>query len=341
MFSGVTLGLVALLVVLLVAVGEAGAQAVQTPFTKLGVYKKVLSVVSSSGAALEFGNNGQDIAATGNIVFRPGASGVVATDGLQVVRNGALSDLYVSGDLCLYDHANSMAQTCRHQWPTSSGSTLWESGSAADEWGTGYNFIKPKDVAGATPSVRLTQPISLVGEAYYNDTILAKNLNNAGLAAQFSGDVISSGSVNVFNQLRVNNREVWHTYGGYTRYALPGTCDEYSTNPGALCTTDDDCTGGGYCQVSSYNFTNNEGIESRLPGENFGLDADRLKGNQATIEPASSCVDNTDFNPSVSSKPHIACLCFYPQFYFLAESGFDEKDPSPVTKRCLPLANYY
>lgn len=369
-------------VVAVVAAVQAGpvtnsATPGQPPYTKLGIYRKVLSIVDASGSALELGNNGQDIAATGNINLTPGDGTAVAANSVQVVAGGGVADLYVSGDLCLYDHSSG-TPTCKHQWPTSGASSLWQAGTG--NYSGAYTFIKPVDGATGTPGVTTTLPVTMAGFGMAD--IFAANRNPAGQAVQFSGtrgNLSAANGATIEGTLNVVTggvpREVWHrpysaSVQDGTRSCnnsisglcvggdVPGTgCNDNTpctggglcqlSNVGAACTTDAQCNNGGQCYPNVVPFNSpGDGADVRLPGEEYGVDADSIMGNQATIEPASSCPDDLGFTlPSgynSTTKPHVACLCFYTRFY-LQSGAFDyygQVDSQP-RKRCMALANYY
>lgn len=245
----------------------------RAPFTKLGIYQKVLRIVDTSGAWLEFGNRGRDIISSGDIIFRPtkvGGAVTASENSVRVTANSANSaDLYIPGDLCLYDHANGLLKTCKHILGDGSGSTLWQEG---DDPLSSIHFLQAAPILNQAPGLHIgTSGSPITGKSAVTlsgggSSISAQN-RGTGDAADFQGTVTTGGLATIFGQLQINSREVWHP--AYTGVAA------------------------------------NDGVASKH-ADPFGLDADLANGNQVTIEVASSCTESGDG----FAVPHAACLCF-------------------------------
>lgn len=93
----------------------------QPPFTETAVYQGVIAVIPGGigDSLLEIGNQGKDIASTGDIYLRP-HSLTGANTGVRVTKNGnsGITDLHVYGRLCL-------AGQCEHTWPSAGGTSFW------------------------------------------------------------------------------------------------------------------------------------------------------------------------------------------------------------------------
>lgn len=79
-----------------VAAGPITGGAGNAPFTKVGVYQGILSIIpAGSGSIMEIGNNGQDIASTGDIFMRPGETPGSNTAATKFFKRGAGQGLYI------------------------------------------------------------------------------------------------------------------------------------------------------------------------------------------------------------------------------------------------------
>ncbi len=74
------------------------------PFTKLGVYQGVLSIIpgSAGNSVMEIGNAGRDIASTGSVILRPGGSATAsgASTYAEFFNEGNQTNLRVPGRIC-------------------------------------------------------------------------------------------------------------------------------------------------------------------------------------------------------------------------------------------------
>lgn len=284
----------------------------QAPFTKLGLYQKALQIVDSSGAFLRFGQNGTDISASGDIIFRPSGNGSIVTsaNGVKVTANGTTtSDIYIPGDLCLYNHSAGNPADCRHQLAAGAGASLWQDGTFTNAWyGTTVHYIEPIPVAGSLPGVQLGTTTSRLTTtaATIGGGVIAKNLGS-GLAADFEGS-LAAGDATV-------------PLGDSARIFLSGTVKIGGHEP---------------WYPEMWSGQKNEGAGS-------GLDADRANGNQVTIEGPASCSDTVGAGPQNSTPGHVACLCFLINFtkdYSDGSTYYNAQEVPPV-KRCIDLANRY
>lgn len=275
----------------------------QAPFTKLGIYGSVLGI-EQSGRVLEFGNAGRDIAASADIIFRP-SSGTVTTQGVRVTANGSSANIYIPGDLCLYNHGTS-SFVCAHQISSGASSTLWQQQSVpAYLGGPNYRTLEPQLSANNTPGVRLGSSgagaitsgtaLSVSTTSSSDSNLYVKNLGSDE-AARFQGDVYFNDTASVYGQMLINEsnvlRDVWHTSG--------------------------------------------QGV-SPNEGKNSGLDADVLNGNQATLEAASSCANTT------GTQPRVGCVCFSIRYTTLSlnSTSNSRQTFAPPEKHCIDLANRF
>jgi hypothetical protein len=280
------------------------------PFTKLGIYNTVWGI-ENNGQVLELGNQARDIASTNALVFKPSFNYVVATQGVNINNSGSLApaDIYIPGDLCLYDHANGSAVTCRHTVPAGSASTLWRTLQDTDIYGSTYQYIQPQLNGLSMPGVRIGSsgsPItgkSAFAANYSSAAISITNTQakvvgggvpNTAIGMQVNGDLVISNSARIYDTVFIRSastgvsRRVWGL--------------------------------------------GNDGVNSKMVGENFGLDADLANGNQTTIENASACTD------SDVGKPHVACVCF---LISSTSNGFSQVAVNPAQRHCIDLANRF
>ncbi len=243
------------------------------PFTKLGVYQGVVSVVSNAdNAALELGYLGRDIASTGDLYFRP--SFTARANGAYFTRNGNSADFYLSGKLCLFKHVSNIidlnSMSCSDGWPSGSGSgsSLWTivADPVADPFTNAVNgnFLQPINtnygvhIGSSLSPVTGGTALTLDGASYSYPLGVANLGSGAALQTQGQVNLNAYGYVN--GLIYINGQEVWHRQG-------------FFGGPAA-----------------------HEGLGS-------GLDADIANGNNVTLEPATSCNDD-------DTKPRAACICF-------------------------------
>ena len=300
----------------------------QAPFTKLGVYKKVLGLVdATTNATLQFGANGQDILGSSDVTFRPGNAGGVTTNGVQFKANGSSTDVFIPGDLCLYDHTNGTnLKVCNHTFSGGAGVSKWTESNDISVYGT-YHLIEPLTLGGESPSVHLGGPVAgLLGQTALTLTGTGSNLDvsnySTGYAAQFEGNLVTN--IGTGQYFTVNGR----------MYIRPSSGANFEP----------------WYNISGVGV--NEGTQSQLRvGDTYGLDADLADGNQVTIESAASCTDG-----AIGAPPRVACLCFFVGYTEQVNSTIITT-PATVTtggvvsttagatavpeKHCTPLANRY
>ena len=174
-------GLVATLLIQQVVAGgvtNPGA----APFTKVGVYQGVISIIpDNASSVMEIGNAGRDIASTGTIYLRPGS--VAAAQAISFYKDAATANkttLDVPGNICL-------SGVCLNAWPSGAGSSFWtQTGTHVQPVNLGYQV----SIARALPL-----------EIYSNHAQEAALFSNAlGYSAR-----IESGSFDVTGSLEVTS----------------------------------------------------------------------------------------------------------------------------------------
>lgn len=216
----------------LVVVFVATVSVIAKPLTGSGVigtmvYQGVALVTSgeSGSSVLELGNNGQEIASSGDIYLRPNylpATSGSVLQAIKFVKNATTgrTDVYAPGGVCF------ASGTCQDTWPTGGGTSLWNlvSGQRLETATAGrtVSFVKNN------PSSATANAVELV--AQNTDTVFGVS-NTFGIAAQFSQGALIQGNVIVDKRssgdefLMVNtdtntSYKVWH-YGndGHTSSA--------------------------------------------------------------------------------------------------------------------------
>lgn len=257
--------------------------------TRLGVYQGVVSVVwNNPDNVLELGYGGQDLAASSVVYLRPGA--VAKSNGVKFYRNGNVTNLDIPGSLCLYHHNGSgvidSTADCKNIWPASGGgANNWQIKPGTSSGGQPTNYLEPNDASGfPTYGIHIGGP-------------LAAQHITGGIAATLDSSDAFGGGPSL----------------GATNLNPSGPAIQYVGNVNVGFST----YVGGFARVAGQ-----EVWSYYHQGENSGLDADTLNGQDVTIEGYASCSDDL-------SQPHIICLCFTIRL----------GTPATYSKHCTPMGN--
>lgn len=269
----------------------------QVPYTRLGIYQQVFDIVADNGKMLRFGNAGRDLFGTNDIIFRPqnlkvSNRVVAANDGIRITINGSSADLYIPGDLCLYNHANAKAVTCKHQLGNGVIGAPWQAGSLGG--GPNVRYIEPAMAGSATPGLQLGSTASSLATQAVNigsgddSEVHATNLGS-GLAADFAGavkigdDSHPQARLFAWGAVKIGGQEPW------------------------------------------YGWNNDAGRQNE--GAGSGLDADVANGNQATLESAASCEDS-----GAGPRVACLCFLMKFSTEYTNNTGFETRYASPVKR---------
>lgn len=129
------------------------------PFTKLGVYQGVFSVIpgGAGDSVLEIGNAGRDIASTGSLIVRPGGSATTsgATNYAEFFNDAGKASLRVPGRVCI----GTTAATCVNLGGSGTTPTLdlvLQSGNDSTRSAAiGYLTVKPQNSTGEGGEIQL------------------------------------------------------------------------------------------------------------------------------------------------------------------------------------------
>lgn len=199
----------------------------QSPYIKTGVYQGVVSIISGT-SAMEIGNAGRDIAATGDIYLLP--QGAVYPRGIRIKKSDRFAEAAIdvgSGRLCLNtDQAG--AYTCV---------TAWTSGSGSDSlWNSSGGILTPVTQVPAIQTLRIgtsSQPVhgralDLYGSYAGGATL---DVNFAGIVF---GDVYVDGQVRMYNGLSLTvDNPIWSGYNRFNRVTGFGTGIDADTFDGS------------------------------------------------------------------------------------------------------------
>jgi hypothetical protein len=273
----------------------------QAPYTRLGIYRQALDVVSFSEpmTRLRFNGDGRTISGTSDIIFRPSTLGtansaVAAANGVAVKKNDVsdLADLYIPGKLYLYNHATN--EWVGNDTVNTAGASLWQEITT-----DGISYLEPSPIAGLPAGVQLGTPGTPVttGAVRLNEGGGALALNHGlGYAADFGGALKFSKSVNVNEAILIDGIVPW--FGKY--------------------------------------FDTNSGVNVYGDGQDSGLDADLANGNQVTIETAANCTNTDPGKPRVACLCFSIKYTFLP-----GVSGFGNHENTTPEKHCIDLANRF
>ncbi len=197
------LGLIAVIALVTMLPAQAGPITNgpnSAPFTKLGVYGGVLTILDGS-QAMEIGNNGRDIGSTGDLYFRPQ---LPESRGIRFFKNGSAEDVLITGKLCLN---GSGSQDCRDVWPTAGGGNYWQVNSGYLEPNTATYAL---GVGTSSQRVQNGPALDVHGSGYYGLQVINRDTSGLSQAMQADGNVFSDGETVVGRKIYVNGSEVWH-----------------------------------------------------------------------------------------------------------------------------------
>ncbi len=195
-----------LMVLLVVQQASAGpiTNPLGTPYSKLSVYQGVISVIPSVGGdVMEIGNDGRDIATTGNLVLRPGTipGTTTSTKDVLIQSPGRLCFGVVSAGTCSNSWASASTPTLDQVLATFNGNFSSHSASlgSASPVAPSAKLVVNNGLAGSVPG---SADDAL--DAYANTTgsaIYAQQSNGAisAFAGYFSGRVAIHDSGNLIN----------------------------------------------------------------------------------------------------------------------------------------------
>lgn len=155
------------------------------------VYQGVALVTSgeSGSSILELGNNGQEIASSGDIYLRPNylpATSGSVLQAIRLVKNSTTgrTDVYAPGGVCF------ASGTCQDTWPSGGGSSLWTlvSGQRLQTSTAGQTLSFVKN----SPSTPIGNALEVV--AQNTDTALGVS-NTVGIAGQFANGASIQGNI--------------------------------------------------------------------------------------------------------------------------------------------------
>lgn len=274
LLGAMLLGMVAVLITQQAQAGPITNGVNNPPFTKLGVYGGVLTITHGS-QALEIGNNGRDIGSTGDLYFRPGLLSQV--NGMRVFKNGSLSDVLVTGRLCLFGTGTA---DCRSVWPVGGGSNYWQLSGSYLQPNTATYGVGIGDAGNPVTTMSALNIQSIAGGNALS--LRALNTNLTGSAIRTVGGIDLSRTV-VDGTIRINGQEVFHPgSGGF----LPNE-GRYCSEGGYACTYESEC---------------NSSPTDTCVGT--GADADLLEGLDVTIKPGSVCKSSYQANGNA-----LLCVC--------------------------------
>ena len=175
------------------------------PVIKMAVYQGVLTIAPGrdSGDILEFGNNGSDIASTGNIYFRP--SRLAATNGVRFdgTSSSGKTDVYIPGRLCVNG-------ACITSWPTGGGVSLWQKNGSQLETitaGRGVEIVTPNTTYAGGSALSVVGSANGVPAMYISNTSgPALQINKGGF---LRGD-LQINTLNVTTPITFNGLKVWY-----------------------------------------------------------------------------------------------------------------------------------
>ena len=181
-----------------------------SPVTKLAVYQGVLSIAPGrdTNNVLEFGNNGSDIASTGNIYFRPGR--LAETNSVRFAGTSGKTDIYIPGRLCING-------ACVPPWPSGSGTSLWQQNGVQLET-INTPSTQPRGVEILNPNASLVEggsALEAVGNKNGTSVVYISNTSGPALQLNAGGYIrgdLSLTTSNITSPITVN----------YTFNGVPG-----------------------------------------------------------------------------------------------------------------------
>lgn len=187
------------------------------PFVKLGVYQGVVSVVSGSNA-LEIGNAGRDIAASGDIYLLPG--GHLYPSGVRIKKSDVFAEAAIdvgNGQICLNTD----------QAGTYSCISSWASGSTGDTyWSLAGSALSPKVTSPVVDVIRIGTDAKPVPAAYGRaldiySASAAPAVNVVGVleTGYYDGSSYRGGNIRVAGQVKASNSAT----SGNPQYSLGGS----------------------------------------------------------------------------------------------------------------------